>query len=331
MTDNTRNFLIRLANTGLNPLEWTNILKIKGNSKTGDALVHGAALATTLGAATALARSAMREPSKSREGQLRAWAAAKHPVMSIDNSLRDSKREQKFINAGVKGPIKGIPELGKESKDDDEPSLLSKIPNPLNLAGAVAGGDFSTEHPTIALVSALAGIYGGYKLSDYVTDANRTKELESQIHAKQDNIDKLIYNEYKRTRGLSKAAKEIDPESIYSTGSVVDELKKDPTRSLSRTGSTWYTLWVVASAALAYKYSKMYTDSQDPARAREKQLNEVARGRARQTDAPIILDASTLPDVSVGSRKIRQAAPKVPAQITTVPGRDDELDGMINP
>jgi len=332
-----RQLITKTLNTFFNPFEWDNILKLRGQSESDAALMHGASLTVGLGAAAALARSLSRKGEGNRENEIRAWSNARYPVMSIDNSLRDSAKEEKIRSAGSRGQIEDLPELNKTSKDDGnkaDQSFTQILPSPTKVVGNIAGSNFSVDHPAVALAAAIAGLYGGYKLSDYSKDANRSEELDNKIKQKQNDIDKLVYQEYMRTRGLEKAA--VEKKYTYTdfdkSPTITGTMTTEPIRGLRRFFGTGYSMWVLGAASLAYIYSKKYHDKNDPARSREKQLQEVARDRARQTDAPIMLSSGGFQDVSAGSRKVQQAPPKRSAQISTVPSTtNDSFDDLLNP
>lgn len=322
------NTLIKLLNTGLNPIEYRaeKVLRIPGQSPRAAALTRGAALALGLGTATALARTMMRDSGEDkRKEQLKAWAGARFPVISADPSLQDDAQEKRLAEAGV-GDIAEIPELDKIGQEDegaDDSMLPGVIPRLGGLLAQIGGGTQSVDEPMVAALASAGGIYGGYKLADYIADARRKSEMENQIADRKQNIDKLIYDEYLRTRGIQKKAQQGDMyshEDATKGPSVGQAFWNDPARFSSRTLATGFSLWAAASLALAYKYSKDYHDENDPSRQRIKQLQTAARARAKQKQAPMFLEGGGLPEIGQGTIDVKPAPPKRPARVSTTPG-----------
>jgi hypothetical protein len=295
--------------TFLHPGEYNDVLRIPGQSPGAAAVTRAGALAVGLGAAAALARTMTRpQEDEKRQEKMKAWAGARYPVMSIDPDLGDAAEEEKLRSAGIAKAARGDESVGQK--------LIS---SPADWMGQIAGGDFSVQEPGLALAAALGGIYGGYKLSDYIHDSRRKSEMDEEVRKKRNEIDKMLYEEYMRTRGLDKKAGFFD-NAFSNARSLPGAIAEDPLRGPYRLAAAGYGIWGVLSLALAYKYSKGYHDKNDPARARVKQLQGVARERARQRHAPVMLEAGSLPDVEQGSKTVSQAPPKRPAPITTSPG-----------
>jgi hypothetical protein len=321
--------LIKTLNTFFNPVEYENVWRIPGQSRAQQAVTLGASKAIGIGTATALARTLLRKNQANRGEQLKSWAGARFPVVSADPSTRDTRRERKLTSAGVPKKIADVGEL-KIAKEEGT-AMGAGAGKALDFIRQIGSGEFPVEEPALAMLGTAAGAYGGYRLADYIADARRKNQLSGDIEGKKNEIDKLIYKEYLRTRGLEKKAAEMEQKEAVGLarethGTMQDKpgllsaAARDPFRFSGRLAGAGLSAWTVLAATLAYKYSKEYHDKNDPARARMKQLQQVAKMRAKQKQAPLFLEGGDLPDIEHGAVSSARAVAPKPARISTTPG-----------
>jgi hypothetical protein len=226
----------------------------------------------------------------------------------------------------------GVDPLSKNAAEDEEQEGAAA-----NFFGDLVGGKFSIAEPGVGFLASMGGIYGGYKLADYIADARKKSKMSGDIDQKRNEIDKLIYDEYMRTRGITKDASFTRPTSVDldRRKGALEQLGQNPIESGSRLAAIGYTTIGMLTLALAYKYSKDYHNKNDPARARIKQLEGVAKRRAMQTQAPLFLEAGSLPDIQAGAKRIAPPKPKAPTRVSTTPGiktadPTDPLGSILN-
>ena len=212
--------------------------------------------------------------------RLRSYINARYPVVSIDPNVGDTEEENKERNLGVT-PVQTM----------IEPDMMKAAGEGEERAGLWETATSQGIHPMHPIATALAmsiGIYGGAKGVDYFLKRRRSKQLDKNIAGSRNELDKLLYDEYNRTRGLSKTA-------------------GDPTKKWSEAGKKAYaTLFSVLFIASLYS-SKKFLDNKDPNRNRMKELQALARERAKMTDAPIMFESSKFPkDVSATKPKERE-------------------------
>jgi hypothetical protein len=178
-----------------------------------------------------------------------------------------------------------------------------------------------------------------------MADKDRRTSLEQRMKKLRNRIDKMMYDEYTRTRGLQPqtpapaetlpektAAAPLTPESTRSGGASPNRYSHTSAEdtgpgigttlgnmtnpaNLTRGIESMWWLWATAAFALTYRASKVYNDKNDPARQRLKQIKRVAEERAKVTEAPMLMDQSSLEDLQPAATK-----PKV-RKLTSVGSR----------
>ena len=322
-----REYLNRVINTLFNPLEYQNILQPTNSTPLSKGMHHAGALALGYGGLGLVLRKLLSKgtgvPDKAA---LQAQVAARFPTLSMDPNLDDEEEEQKIRELGL---TKGAAEDGAVKQ--------------------LFTGSQHGAHPGMAILGALAGGTIGYKLSDFLEDRKREAELDKSIAQQQNEIDKLLHEEYVRTRGLSpKVAADggvVTPESLNKRfpnssggageipGSEAPLWVGNPL-NWPKAISTTYWMWVLAATAMGYQASKKYMNSTDPARKRMKQISDIARQRAKVTQAPHLIDESDFGDPLKSPPKDRPS-PVTSTAVQTLPtgpatvSEDDPYKGLL--
>ena len=263
--------------------------------------------------------------------RLKAYANARFPILSIDPSTRDPISEERIRSSGIK-PVdeaSSLPQVQKvATKWRGPPPPGSEFP-----MGAAFDKlkEMSTQtyHPkqvAVAVLAALAGAGAGYRIADYQEEADRNEELQAELSRKRNLVDKSMFDEYARVHGLTPkelrqkkaAANPVqDFRASYGQTSPTDAPQsRNPATGLARTGEAVAWLWILGSFALAYRSSKSFYDDNDPARRRIKQLQAVAREKAKVRQAPILADASDIPDLGPNKPKTETRS-IAPVDVTT--------------
>jgi hypothetical protein len=267
------------------------------------ALFHAGTLALgygTLGfALRRIINKAEEEGRVEDASRLKAYVAARYPVVSPDPNLRDVKSEEKARALGVK-PVEESPELAFVQK------------------GAAYKGE-SPRHLALAAAATLAGGLGGWHLADFVSDTERREELDEAIAKKQNKIDKLVYKEYLRTRGLEDPMDKKAAEEMLEEFAMIEKEAEGIFADVRHDVKSWWLLYAAATAVLGYKGAKAYFDKMDPNRKRIKELQEIAREKAKVKDAPVLMDESAFPELE-GAVKAKGGGRKL--QSVGLPGKE---------
>jgi hypothetical protein len=112
------------------------------------------------------------------------------------------------------------------------------------------------------------------------------------------------------------------------TGPTSAPQKREPFTGVLRASEAVAWLWILGSFALAYRSSKNFYDEKDPARRRIKDLQRVAREKAKVRQAPILADASGIPDL--GPKKTSTAPPSIAATDVTTMAPDKTRKAVID-
>jgi hypothetical protein len=312
MSSNTQKYF----NLFFNPFAAGNIPLSSGDTTTSKALKHGAGLAIGYGTLGALAKyiSHLRQQAveaKTTE-EMKNYINARNPILSLDASTRDVKKEEKLKELGAEETSDLIMKQATEAWDTLSDKTTSRF------------------HPAVALAALLAGTYGGWKLTDSIINDNKKDELNNSISDTENTIDKLLYEEYKRTRGLNKTAAEaIHSISGYLPGNVPrTEMNSlgdyiNPS-NIGRASLSLYILAALGIAGLSYKSAKGYMDNKDPNRQRLKELNTIMQDITRVKGVPKFTDLSYIDEELEKDKKKKQSvvplgrreeAKKIPAPL----------------
>ena len=311
----TSDFLVKLFNTLFNPFERDRILTPSNSSPFSQAAHHAGGLALGYGGLGMLVRKVVqsRQESKTQETlrRLRSFSAARNPTLSIDPYLDDEEQEKELEDLG-------LPELpGLKSANGSEWWNLLTNPFTKSLNTEVTG-DHDPAHMAMAMGAVIAAGYGGWKLQDYISDNKREKARDTRISNMRNLIDKMVFEEVQRSRFPQKAAAftaachvlEKEGRDFLTPGSQQskDYSKQGEKRSPSMGGTflsllnpfnavrgleTMWWLWATAAFALSYAAGKRFSDSSDPNRIRLKEIEDIAKERAKVKDAPVLLDESS--------------------------------------
>ncbi len=213
-----------------------------------------------------------RDKLRNKQGdkKIRSYLNARYPIVSFDPSLKDNKIEALQREIGVDKTANVVSEGFGQVQD---------------FVGMMGRKDRANLHLAATLAASYGGGVLGWKIADKLLDKQRERELDKKIEDNRNEMDKLMYTEYLRTRGLPKTAK--------------DENKHTkPASSLWRAlGAAWW-VWAVGSMAIAYRAGKGYMDSTDPNRKRVKELQEIAKSQAKLNENPILIGDSDFNPVS---------------------------------
>lgn len=233
-----------------------------------------------------------------------------------------------------------LPELGTaETNTLFKQSALDKRANWAAALIREMTGTHDTAHLAMAAAATILGGVGGWQIADYQADRKRREQLEKRIQQNKTLIDTLAHKEYVRTRGLpetpepaeavpgvdigepEKVAAEVPvtPHTIaerYRTPMYAKTItnRKEPgagsvignaanPENWPRAVATMWWIWAAAAFALTYRAAKVYSDKTDPARARLKELQDIAEARARSSDAPVLMEASPLEELQPAPKK----------------------------
>jgi len=274
------------------------------NEQLAVAARHAAGIGAGWFTLTLLARQLMDAAGKAESDDynktLKSLVNARRPTFSPDLKLNDQAKEDAMANLGsTEETSKDISALlSKRASDDNEKDsgigrkIMDKFINPVPVGpgpvtpGSVAGAFGNTGihplHIALTLAAGIAGTAGGMALSKKLSNKSKERELDERIRVSKQEMDQLIAEEYRRTRGLDKTAKDND--TFLEKG---------------LSGATkLYLLYAAGVAALSYGISKKYLDENDPNRARLSALKDLAKDRARMSGAPQIMVDPTDPTYS---------------------------------
>jgi len=284
-----------------------DISEARKNEQLERALKHAAGIGMGWFGLTLLARQLLdKSQGTSRnkyDDKLRSYVNARYPVISPDSSkITSLKREGTETDAGLPS-FKELIELETKTAEDKGTSVTrafaDKFVNPIpidpnkkpsisNFVSTLSSQNIHPAHIALTLAAALAGVTAGSKLSNKMSSKSREEVLDKRIADARAEMDKLMFDEYRRTRGLDKSAKAYD---------VEEDNRGYITKSLSALPKL-YLLYAAGVGALAYSISKRFMDDKDPHRARLKALNEYARDRAKMAGAPQIIEDPSDPTYS---------------------------------
>ena len=261
-----------------------------------------------------LVQSQQKRNTQETVEKLRAFSAARNPTLSIDPYLNDTAQEKELESIG-------LPEL---------PVLKAAEEDNSDLFAREFGGTHDPAHLALAAAAAIASSYGGWRLADYSADRDRGEELDTHVSETKNMIDKMVFEEIKRTRGPQKAAaltavcnlleKEsqgmaVDDMRGRTKGSDYDNHASGNTDSGGAAGQgmldvvlnpfraieTGWWLWAAATFALSYAAAKRFGDNVDPNRKRLKEIEDIADERAKVYEAPVLLDESSFPPATASA------------------------------
>jgi len=289
------------ANLFFNPFGHDNLPTTHNDTPTSKMVKHGLGLAVGYGGVGLLARYLVHMKNKAQattsDEKMKSYIAAKNPILSIDPSTRDYKREAKEKEIGVQD----VKEEGILEKSAEQ--LGGQVAENVNSFGADTARGFMSGkqhdfHPALALAAALAGGVAGYSLMDKKLDTDTNKSLEDDIAVDENKIDKLLYDEYMKSRGLNKQAREpwtpsSSQEPATHTGNIADAIR-DPKKIGNFMGSV-AGLAALGIIALSYKASRDHFDESDPARQRLDKLKATLDEKGKMRGAPIFTDISEFP------------------------------------
>jgi hypothetical protein len=259
MSNNTKEASAKQwANLFFNPLAFGkgDLPTTMGDTPTSTALKHAAGLGIGYGSVGMLLRYLKKLKDEAdvttTDEKMKAYIEAKNPILSLDPSTRDVKREAKEKSIGV-----------QETDVLKEAGWTDPAKSPL--------------HPALAIAAALAAGTGGWALADRKIDRKQQEDIDSEVAKEENKIDQLLYNEYLRTRGLEKSAKmTLGTELISETSAPLTTGTSSSHNPLITKGgalaTSVYGVVALGLMALAHKASRSYMDANDPNRQRMGQL-----------------------------------------------------------
>jgi len=276
-------------------------------------LSHSARLAAGYGALLYLVRQGLLAMQRKQTGrdfeEVTALANAQHPVVSLDPDTKDTEEEARLRSTGVPR-FAALPELGKTASwekvrtalhDWFDPAAFLRndageyVKSPLDLITRLQAMDYDPRHLAAAGAATVGGGALGWQLADLQDRLRRREELRKRIEQSRNEIDKLLYDEWKGlyenlpTEKKAELAKEAGNES--NGVSVLDPILnvfRYPMGTVKGLGGTAWWLYALASTYAAHQATKSYMDSRDPNRKRMKELKEVADRKARLNAAPVL-------------------------------------------
>ena len=334
----------KYLNLFFNPFEYKDLPRTPTETDTQSALKHAGGLALGYGSLGLLARyikkskdEADRTPNSEK---MKAYLAAKNPILSMDKSRRDLKREEKIKRIGAEDVtteselLKRASEIIKEAeegvsgspygtgKNDPMGDLWSGGTSALK---KISDKDVHPSHMAAAVVAALVGGYGGYKVGERKIERNTQNKLDDEIAVRENEIDRLLLEEYKRLRhktasqeyctyeDLMTPLPSLDKEAIEGVlekiaggtdagyddfvaptdpGSPMADMASDPLGTLGRGAASLYSLYAVLTLAASYKAARTYWDAKDPNRQRIEELKKVIDEKGKVKGAPSFIDLS---------------------------------------
>lgn len=266
-------------------------IEAQKNEQSSRAWEHAASVGTgmfTLGlAAQQLIHLARKKEKEAYRKKLKSYVSSKYPVVTPTayESPEDIVKEE---GMGVdEAKLDKNASVTFRSVFDRFFNIVPMDPNrsgnvwdiPMDIAKALTNPQTSSSHLALATLAALGGGMLGAQVGKKISANTEEEELDVDTAKHKADLDKLMYAEFRRTRGLDKKA-EYNPESESpkGQGGVVG-----PAINLT---SKLYLLYAAAAGILAHNVAKGFMDKKDPARAREKALLEFAKQKARMTGVP---------------------------------------------
>lgn len=285
------------------------------------ALKHTGTIATgwfTLAlAAQQLAHLAEKKRRQEYRDKLKSYVSSQYPVVSPSANETATESEKEDI-AGVRKDLETpVPnELAKEaSLKTSLNKALDVFVNPIPVVRGesalgttvktMASEDIHPMHMAMTIAAALASAGAGVALGKKISAKDEDTDIKGSINKNRAEMDKLFYKEYRRVRGLDKEKTPVTdkgPSTEVSTAVEKTAAKEDlmpyggdVTKSSSDPGigggawnslSKMYLLYATLTGLMGFGMAKSYTDKKDPARAREKELLNLAKEHAKMTGAP---------------------------------------------
>ena len=312
----------RVLNTFFNPLAFDRTLAPAGASPTRKALIHAGGLGIGYGGLAIVLRKLHKLKELETLGinseissDRKSYSEGKYPTFSIDPDEQDLE-EEKELETRLLG------EGDKTAADDG--SFSSGVAGFTGKAlHDITSGKHDPAHLALATAAVFAASAGGWRLADYLEDTSRRDKLDKSIAETRNKLDKMIYDEYARVKGMGKQAA-ISAEEVEGTRPSIPRMMTDPRRYPDAIANFWW-LWATFAFAFSYKAMRTYSDKQDPARSRMKDLKKVLGSRSKLKEAPVLLDASELPEMPGKSeegavqRTGRPALPSGSANVSRLP------------
>jgi len=294
--------MARVLNTFFNPVAFDRTIVSPDASPTKKALLHAGGLGIGYGGLAFVLRKlhklkeaeelGINQELQRRRADAKAYSSGKYPTFTIDPDAADLEEEEaledRLLGEGQKeasGLLQGVAGTTGRFLDD------------------ISSGKHDPAHLALATAAVFAATAGGWRLADYAEDAQRREQLDTSIASTKNKVDKMIHEEYERVKGMGsqkKAADTIHAADIEKQNPSIGDTLTSPTRYPQAVANFWW-LWATFAFAFSYKAMKTYSDKQDPARGRMKDLKKLMSSRQKQTGAPVILDASDLPEVPSSS------------------------------
>ena len=326
-TARSSDFLPRLLNTLFNPFAREDILYPPNSTPWTRAVYHAGGLAVGYGALGVVLRKLIQNQQKHKTQEtmhkLRAFSAARNPTLSIDPNIDDEAQEKELENLG----LPELPGLKAAALFGDAEEPVTVVPgyrgsaaatavNPiLNPIGREIRGKHDPAHLALAAAAVVAAGYAGWRLQDYINDRKTKAELEDRIAKTKNLVDRMVFKEVERTRGLRKAAalsavsfclekesQALSPGSFPSSdekkhglwGSATGLL--NPLNAVRGLETLWW-VWAAAAFALSYGAARKFADKADPNRKRLKEIETLAEERSKVYEAPVLLDESSFSSI----------------------------------
>lgn len=266
----------------LNPLHGVDVDLRSGETKTskmmGDSAKTAAAWFTVIMSLRLLQAATGSRADETRK--LTSELNARLPVLSPDPNLQDMKQEARMQGLGM------LPKTA-----EDKSSLKAAFSDIWHLGRS----SLHKWYLPVVLLSAYAGIHGGWKAGDALINKLEEKSLKKRLGSAQNSLDKVLYDEYMRSRGFGGLPKEAatgkeEAASGSEKQSVWSRLF-DPARA----GEQLLTLYALVAWMASHIATKKLMDKRDPQRKRTKDLTDYFESlRARQQPAGFI-DLSDYP------------------------------------
>jgi hypothetical protein len=244
---------------------------------------------------------------RDRLKKLKAYANARHPVLTPDMTLEDAKRMPKERALGVQktaeadavklsdvvaGGIdtaKGmIPDADKRKAFYERfLNVMPGMEHPLDFKGfgrSLGDQGLDPRHAAFGVGAAVVGTTLGWKLAARVAATRARKRLDKRISTARREMDRLFAEEMARTRGLGKEGLR-DP--VADRG--VPRKQSGPSFSFMSGAGKLMWLYAALAAVSAHMATKGWMDRRDPARARLKAIKQYSAERAVVKDAPVFL------------------------------------------
>jgi hypothetical protein len=329
----------KYLNLFFNPFEYKNLPKTPTETSGQTALKHAGGLALGAGSLGLLLRYIKKAKDDAERtansDKMKAYLAAKNPILSMDKSKRDKKKEEKLRRLGAETVnteselLKRASEILKESYESphgtgaNANTLYKAWKGTTKQLGKISDKDVHPAHMAAAIIAALAGGYGGYKLGERQVERRTQNKLDEEISDRENEIDKLLLEEYNRVRqktasegyctfedlmtpfptiekeametALEKMANDATYEDFTTPtegGSAVAQAAGDPVGTLGRGAASLYSLYAILTLAAGYKAARTYWDAKDPNRERIEQLKKVIDEKGKVKGTPSFIDLS---------------------------------------